>query len=160
MNTLRKRSAEADRRLCRVHGRSGDYKEDKTVNFVTGRRLPEPPGSPVRMSCIMTWRSDAWLCVRPSGTEPKIKFYYGIKGSSLADADEKSAADGKSSAGYDSQNDVRHEEDRQDERREKAAEKENRYAWEDFRRIIAKLRAPGGLPLGPGADPCVVSRAA
>lgn len=34
---------------------------------------------------------DAWLCVRPSGTEPKIKFYYGIKGTSLADADAKSA---------------------------------------------------------------------
>jgi len=35
---------------------------------------------------------DAWLCVRPSGTEPKIKFYYGIKGTSLEDADAKSAA--------------------------------------------------------------------
>ena len=34
---------------------------------------------------------DAWLCVRPSGTETKVKFYYGIKGTSLADADEKSA---------------------------------------------------------------------
>ena len=33
---------------------------------------------------------DAWLCVRPSGTEPKVKFYYGIKGSSLEDADKKS----------------------------------------------------------------------
>lgn len=32
---------------------------------------------------------NAWFCVRPSGTEPKIKFYFGIKGSSLADADEK-----------------------------------------------------------------------
>ena len=32
----------------------------------------------------------AWLCVRPSGTEPKIKFYYGIKGSSLEDADKLS----------------------------------------------------------------------
>ena len=38
---------------------------------------------------------DAWLCVRPSGTEPKIKFYYGIKGTSLADADEKSEALGQ-----------------------------------------------------------------
>ena len=28
----------------------------------------------------------------------------------------------------------------------KAAEKENRYTWEDFRRIIEKLRAPGGCP--------------
>ncbi len=33
---------------------------------------------------------DAWLCVRPSGTEPKVKFYYGIKGSSLSDAQETS----------------------------------------------------------------------
>ena len=32
---------------------------------------------------------NAWFCVRPSGTEPKIKFYFGIKGNSLADADNK-----------------------------------------------------------------------
>ena len=38
---------------------------------------------------------DAWVCVRPSGTEPKVKFYYGVKGTSLADADEKSDAMGK-----------------------------------------------------------------
>ena len=38
---------------------------------------------------------DAWLCVRPSGTEPKVKFYYGVKGTSLADADEKSKALGE-----------------------------------------------------------------
>ena len=37
----------------------------------------------------------AWVCVRPSGTEPKVKFYYGIKGESLADADAKSADMGK-----------------------------------------------------------------
>ncbi|MEZ3436398.1 MAG: phospho-sugar mutase [Lachnospiraceae bacterium] len=36
-------------------------------------------------------KDDAWLCVRPSGTEPKVKFYYGIKGSSLEDADLRSA---------------------------------------------------------------------
>ena len=32
---------------------------------------------------------DAWCCVRPSGTEPKIKFYFGVKGTSLADAEQK-----------------------------------------------------------------------
>lgn len=32
---------------------------------------------------------DSWCCVRPSGTEPKIKFYMGVKGSSMADAEEK-----------------------------------------------------------------------
>ena len=35
---------------------------------------------------------DAWVCVRPSGTEPKVKFYLGVKGTSLEDADTKSAA--------------------------------------------------------------------
>ena len=38
---------------------------------------------------------DAWLCVRPSGTEPKVKFYYGVKGTSLEDADAKSTALGE-----------------------------------------------------------------
>ena len=33
--------------------------------------------------------NDAWLCVRPSGTEPKIKFYCGVKGTSFEDADAK-----------------------------------------------------------------------
>ena len=35
---------------------------------------------------------NAWCCVRPSGTEPKIKYYFGVKGTSLADADAKLAA--------------------------------------------------------------------
>ena len=39
----------------------------------------------------MLFRStnDSWCCVRPSGTEPKIKFYMGVKGTSLEDADKK-----------------------------------------------------------------------
>lgn len=31
---------------------------------------------------------DAWCCARPSGTEPKIKFYFGVKGKSQKEADE------------------------------------------------------------------------
>ncbi len=34
---------------------------------------------------------NAWVCVRPSGTEPKIKLYFGVRGNSLEDAKEKSA---------------------------------------------------------------------
>jgi phosphoglucomutase len=34
---------------------------------------------------------DAWLCVRPSGTEPKIKLYFGVVGESLEDAEKKSS---------------------------------------------------------------------
>ena len=33
--------------------------------------------------------NNSWCCARPSGTEPKIKFYMGVKGENLADADEK-----------------------------------------------------------------------
>ena len=40
----------------------------------------------------------AWLCVRPSGTEPKIKFYYGVKGTSLEDADANLPIWGKKSS--------------------------------------------------------------
>lgn len=32
--------------------------------------------------------NDAWCCARPSGTEPKIKFYFGVKGKSQKEADE------------------------------------------------------------------------
>lgn len=32
---------------------------------------------------------DAWCCVRPSGTEPKIKFYIGVKGKSIEDSENK-----------------------------------------------------------------------
>lgn len=35
---------------------------------------------------------NAWCCARPSGTEPKIKFYIGVKGSSLEDASAKEEA--------------------------------------------------------------------
>ncbi len=32
---------------------------------------------------------DSWCCARPSGTEPKIKFYMGVKGNSMEDARKK-----------------------------------------------------------------------
>ena len=31
--------------------------------------------------------NDAWCCVRPSGTEPKIKLYFGVKSNSLENAE-------------------------------------------------------------------------
>ncbi|MGG5317143.1 phospho-sugar mutase [Enterococcus sp. AZ072] len=39
-----------------------------------------------------TLEDDTWLAIRPSGTEPKIKFYIGVKGSSEKDAENKLAA--------------------------------------------------------------------
>lgn len=66
-----------------------DYKQDTIKNMVTGQ--VEPTGLPSSNVLYYDMNDAAWLCVRPSGTEPKIKFYYGIKGTSLEDADEKSA---------------------------------------------------------------------
>ena len=37
----------------------------------------------------------AWVCVRPSGTEPKVKFYIGVKGSSMEEAEQKYEVLGK-----------------------------------------------------------------
>lgn len=70
-----------------------DYKEDKVVDTTTGES--KPTGLPKSNVLYYDLNDDAWLCVRPSGTEPKVKFYYGIKGTSLSNADEKSAALGK-----------------------------------------------------------------
>lgn len=67
-----------------------DYKKDEIVDIQTG--AVRPTGLPSSNVLYYDLTDDAWLCVRPSGTEPKIKFYYGIKGTSLADADAKSAA--------------------------------------------------------------------
>lgn len=65
-----------------------DYKEDKITNLETKEVCPT--GLPKSNVLYFDMTDDAWLCVRPSGTEPKVKFYYGIKGTSLEDADVKS----------------------------------------------------------------------
>ena len=66
-----------------------DYKLDTIKDMENGE--VKPTGLPESNVLYYDLTDDAWLCVRPSGTEPKIKFYYGIKGTSLANADEKSA---------------------------------------------------------------------
>ncbi len=66
-----------------------DYQADTIKDVATGDVTQT--GLPTSNVLYYDLTDDAWLCVRPSGTEPKVKFYYGIKGSSLADADEKSS---------------------------------------------------------------------
>lgn len=70
-----------------------DYKADTIKNLETGEVTPT--GLPNSNVLYYELTNDAWVCVRPSGTEPKVKFYYGVKGTSLADADEKSVVMGK-----------------------------------------------------------------
>lgn len=70
-----------------------DYKKDEIVDLATG--AVAPTGLPASNVLYYDMTDDAWLCVRPSGTEPKVKFYYGVKGSSIEDADAKSEALGR-----------------------------------------------------------------
>ncbi len=70
-----------------------DYKND-TITDVKTKEV-KPTGLPSSNVLYYDLTDDAWLCVRPSGTEPKVKFYYGVKGTSLEDADQKSEAMGK-----------------------------------------------------------------
>ena len=67
-----------------------DYKLDTIKDMAAGE--VKPTGLPSSNVLYYDLNDDAWICVRPSGTEPKIKFYYGIKGSSMEDADAKSEA--------------------------------------------------------------------
>lgn len=74
-----------------------DYKENTVRDLATGE--VKPTGLPNSNVLYYELTDDAWVCVRPSGTEPKVKFYYGVKGTSLTDADEKSALMGKAVLG-------------------------------------------------------------
>ncbi|MCD8119204.1 MAG: phospho-sugar mutase [Lachnospiraceae bacterium] len=66
-----------------------DYKLDTIKDMATGEVTPT--GLPKSNVLYYDLNNNAWICVRPSGTEPKIKIYYGVKGASLEDADAKSA---------------------------------------------------------------------
>lgn len=70
-------------RVLAVRDYQKDTRTDQDNGAVTATGLPK--------SNVLYYEldNDAWCCVRPSGTEPKIKFYYGVKGTSIEDAEEK-----------------------------------------------------------------------
>ena len=64
-----------------------DYKTKEFVNIATGET--EESTLPVSDVLYYNLEDGAWLCVRPSGTEPKIKFYMGVRGISVKEAERK-----------------------------------------------------------------------
>ena len=66
-----------------------DYQAGTVTDLQSGD--VKPTGLPESNVLYFDMADNVWLCVRPSGTEPKIKFYYGVVGTSLEDADKKSA---------------------------------------------------------------------
>ncbi|MDO5573954.1 MAG: phospho-sugar mutase [bacterium] len=64
-----------------------DYETHQVKNLKTGEC--SDTGLPTSNVLYFELDNDSWCCARPSGTEPKIKFYMGIKGTSLQDAETK-----------------------------------------------------------------------
>lgn len=64
-----------------------DYKIGKIIDMKT--KEEKATGLPVSNVLYFDLENDSWVCVRPSGTEPKIKFYVGIKGTNMQDAEVK-----------------------------------------------------------------------
>ena len=64
-----------------------DYKKDECIDMKTGEK--SSTGLPSSNVLYYALSDNAWCCARPSGTEPKIKFYMGVKGTGLEDADAK-----------------------------------------------------------------------
>ena len=62
-----------------------DYQNDVICDIETGEK--KPTGLPSSNVLYYELGEGVWFCVRPSGTEPKIKFYYGVVGKSMEDAD-------------------------------------------------------------------------
>lgn len=61
-----------------------DYEKDERTDIATGKVTRT--GLPKSNVLYYELNDNAWCCVRPSGTEPKIKFYFGVKGNSFEDA--------------------------------------------------------------------------
>ncbi|WP_312044658.1 phospho-sugar mutase [Anaerotignum sp.] len=87
MNTLRETAPKAFGGQDVVWVR--DYKTQVFHNLQTGAKEKSP--LPISDVLYYTLEDGTWLCVRPSGTEPKLKFYIGVKGETLQGAKEKLA---------------------------------------------------------------------
>ncbi len=64
-----------------------DYEKDEVLVMADGSK--HSTGLPKSNVLYYEFENNAWCCVRPSGTEPKIKFYMGVKGTDLNDANKK-----------------------------------------------------------------------
>jgi phosphoglucomutase len=64
-----------------------DYKTSERIDTNTGAKsIITLPKSNVLKYFL---EDGSWFCIRPSGTEPKIKFYFGVKGDSLEDSEQR-----------------------------------------------------------------------
>ena len=63
-----------------------DYSKNIKTEVATGKT--SPIGSPTTNCVYYELENGSFICVRPSGTEPKLKIYYSVKSNTKADAEE------------------------------------------------------------------------
>ena len=64
-----------------------DMQKDTVTDFATG--AVTKTGLPASNVLYFELENDSWCCLRPSGTEPKLKFYMGVRGENMEDTKEK-----------------------------------------------------------------------
>ena len=64
-----------------------DMQKNTVVDFATG--AVSPTGLPTSNVLYFELEHDSWCCLRPSGTEPKLKFYMGVRGDNMEDTKKK-----------------------------------------------------------------------
>lgn len=86
MNTLREKRLDTLGQYKVIAKR--DYANDIIENYETG----ETKSTNLPKSNVIYYdlSDHAWACIRPSGTEPKIKIYFGVVGTSIENANEVS----------------------------------------------------------------------
>ena len=67
----------------------GDYQKQEITSIENNEK--QSTGLPKSNVLYFDLDKKAWVCVRPSGTEPKIKFYMGVCGKTMADANKELA---------------------------------------------------------------------
>jgi len=74
---------------------AGDYQVLKVRDYLNGTITDlsngeqAPTGLPASDVLYFELNDNAWCAIRPSGTEPKLKYYFGVKGSSMQDAEKR-----------------------------------------------------------------------
>lgn len=71
----------------------GSLTTTSSEDYLTGIRvsgnMEEKIDLPKSNVLKYTFEDGSWVCLRPSGTEPKVKFYFGVNSSSLEESDRK-----------------------------------------------------------------------
>ncbi|GAB3048259.1 phospho-sugar mutase [Virgibacillus ainsalahensis] len=76
----------------------GGFKVEKAEDYISGERMlleenrKEAIQLPKENMMKFVLEQEGWVCLRPSGTEPKIKYYYGVRGDNAQESQEKLAS--------------------------------------------------------------------